>query len=99
MAQVVAYVNYISPVERHQGGAREARPRRSRATRSSSRRRDVLARAQVFRGLTPAEETKYSKRFSASRRADGRRDASGDLTLVGISKSFETVHRGRTRST
>ena len=48
----------------NQGGAGEDRPELA-ANPLIVPPADVLARAQVFRGLTPAEETKYSKMYAS----------------------------------
>src|SRR6478735_7953320 len=64
MAQVVAYVNYIAPV----AGTKEELVKIDKSLASNPLivpPADVLARAQVFRGLSPAEETKYSKMYAS----------------------------------
>jgi spermidine/putrescine transport system substrate-binding protein len=64
MAQVEAYVNYIAPV----AGTKEELVKIDKSLASNPLivpPADVLARAQVFRGLTPAEETKYSKMYAS----------------------------------
>jgi spermidine/putrescine transport system substrate-binding protein len=64
MAQVEAYVNYIAPV----AGTKEELVKIDKSLASNPLivpPADVLARAQVFRGLSPAEETKYSKMYAS----------------------------------
>ncbi|MBW8730212.1 MAG: spermidine/putrescine ABC transporter substrate-binding protein [Terrabacter sp.] len=64
MAQVEAYVNYIAPV----AGTKEELVKIDESLASNpliDPPADVLARAQVFRGLSPAEETKYSKMYAS----------------------------------
>ncbi len=64
MAQVEAYVNYIAPV----AGTKEELVKIDESLASNPLivpPADVLARAQVFRGLSPAEETKYSKMYAS----------------------------------
>ncbi len=64
MAQVEAWVNYIAPVK----GTKEELVKIDPELGENPLivpSADVLARAQVFRGLTPAEETKYNKLYSA----------------------------------
>ncbi len=64
MAQVEAYVNYIAPVK----GTKEALVKIDKSLADNPLivpPADVLARAQVFRGLTPAEETKFSKLYAS----------------------------------
>ncbi|HET8987620.1 MAG TPA: spermidine/putrescine ABC transporter substrate-binding protein [Humibacillus sp.] len=63
MAQVAAWVNYISPVK----GTSEELVKIDPALGKNPLivpTADVLSRAQVFRGLSTAEETKYNKLFS-----------------------------------
>ena len=63
MAQVEAYVNYIPPVK----GTKEELVKIDPEVADNPLifpRPTRLARAQVFRGLTAAEETKYNKAFS-----------------------------------
>jgi spermidine/putrescine transport system substrate-binding protein len=63
MAQVVAYVNYIAPVK----GTKEELVKINPELANNELiipTPEVLARAQVFRGLTPAEETKFSKAYA-----------------------------------
>ena len=63
MAQVEAWVNYISPVK----GTKEELAKIDKSLADNPLivpPADVLARAKVFRGLTAAEETKYSRAFS-----------------------------------
>ena len=62
MAQVVAYVNYISPVK----GAQQILAKQDPSVANNQLifpSEDTLSRAQVFRGLTNEEETKYNKKF------------------------------------
>ena len=62
MAQVVDYVNYISPVK----GSKAVLLRSDPAAAANPLifpSPDVLARARIFRGLTAAEETKYNRQF------------------------------------
>ncbi|HSF26681.1 MAG TPA: spermidine/putrescine ABC transporter substrate-binding protein [Actinomycetes bacterium] len=64
MAQVVAYVNYISPV----AGVRDIVVADDPETADNPLifpSADVLAKSHVFRGLTEEEETKYNKAFQA----------------------------------
>src|SRR6478672_9859693 len=64
MAQVEAYVNYIAPVK----GTKDELVKIDKSLADNPLivpPADVLARAQVFRGLTPAEETKYSKMYAS----------------------------------
>src|SRR6478672_5880625 len=64
MAQVEAYVNYIAPV----AGTKEELVKIDKSLASNPLivpPADVLARAQVFRGLSPAEETKSSKMYAS----------------------------------
>jgi spermidine/putrescine transport system substrate-binding protein len=64
MAQVVAFVNYISPVKGTAAELTKLDPALGKNPLIVPTE-DVLARAQVFRGLSTAEETKYNKLFSA----------------------------------
>jgi len=64
MAQVEAWVNYIAPVEGTKEELLKLDPELG-ANPLIVPPPDVLARAQVFRGLTPAEETKYSKMYAS----------------------------------
>ncbi len=62
MAQVVDYVNYISVVE----GTKEVLDQLDPTVSSNQLifpSAETMSRAQVFRGLTTAEETKYNKKF------------------------------------
>lgn len=64
MAEVAAYVNYIPPVK----GTKEELVKLDAELGKNPLivpTEDVLGRAHVFRGLTAAEEEKYSKAFSA----------------------------------
>lgn len=64
MAQVVAYVNYISPVK----GAQQILAKQDPAVAQNQLifpSEETLARAQVFRGLTNEEEAMYNKKFQA----------------------------------
>jgi len=62
MAQVVDYVNYISPVKGTKAVLLKIDP--SVATNPLIiPTQDVLSRSHVFRGLTAAEETKYNRKF------------------------------------
>ncbi|MEO7449285.1 MAG: spermidine/putrescine ABC transporter substrate-binding protein [Humibacillus sp.] len=64
MAQVEAWVNYIAPVK----GTKAELVKIDKGLGDNPLivpSADVLARAQVFRGLSTAEETKYNKLFSA----------------------------------
>jgi spermidine/putrescine transport system substrate-binding protein len=64
MAQVEAYVNYIAPVK----GTKDELVKIDKSLADNPLivpPADVLARAQVFRGLTPAEETKFSKLYAS----------------------------------
>jgi spermidine/putrescine transport system substrate-binding protein len=59
MAQVVDYVNYISPVK----GTKDVLVKEDPDVAKNQlifASEETLSRAHVFRGLTPAEETKYS---------------------------------------
>ena len=64
MAQVVDYVNYISPVK-------DVKPVLTKLDPSVAANpliipsQDVLTRSHVFRGLSAAEETKYNRKFQA----------------------------------
>jgi spermidine/putrescine transport system substrate-binding protein len=63
MAQVAASVNYIPPVV----GAKAVLAKSDPKTAGNPLifpSDDVLSRAHVFRGLTAAEETKYSAKFA-----------------------------------
>jgi spermidine/putrescine transport system substrate-binding protein len=63
MAQVAAWVNYIAPVK----GTKEELVKIDEDLGKNPLivpTPEVLSRAQVFRGLSPAEETKYNKLFS-----------------------------------
>lgn len=63
MAQVVDYVNYVAPVK----GAKEQLVRADPKVAKNPLifpSQEVLSRAHVFRGLTAAEETKYSRAYS-----------------------------------
>ena len=63
MAQVVAWVNYIAPVK----GTKEELLKLDASLGDNELivpTPELLARAQVFRGLSPAEETKYSKAYA-----------------------------------
>ncbi len=64
MAEVVAYVNYISPVK---GTKQELLKLDPKAADNPLiiPSADVLSRAKVFRGLSAAEEEKYAKAFSS----------------------------------
>jgi spermidine/putrescine transport system substrate-binding protein len=64
MAQVVAWVNYISPVKGTKEELVKIDPDLG-ANPLIVPSAEVLSRAQVFRSLTPAEETKYNKLYSA----------------------------------
>lgn len=64
MAQVTEYVNYISPV----AGAKEILLKRDPAIANNELifpSQEVLARTQVFRGLTAEEETSFNRQFQA----------------------------------
>jgi spermidine/putrescine transport system substrate-binding protein len=64
MADVVAYVNYIGVVK----GAKEIVAAADPAVGQNPLifpSSEVLTRAQVFRGLTPAEETRYNRKFQS----------------------------------
>ena len=64
MAQVAAWVNYIAPVK----GTKEELVKIDASLGDNPLivpTADVLAKAQVFRGLSTAEETKYNKLYSA----------------------------------
>jgi spermidine/putrescine transport system substrate-binding protein len=63
MAQVAAWVNYISPVK----GTKEILVKDDPDTAENPLifpSEEVLSRARVFRGLSPEEETKYNAMFS-----------------------------------
>jgi spermidine/putrescine transport system substrate-binding protein len=63
MAQVAAYVNYIAPVK----GTKEKLTASDPETAKNPLifpDEETLSRAHVFRGLTPAEETKFSQQFA-----------------------------------
>jgi len=63
MAQVEAYVNYIPPVK----GTKEVLVKTDPDTADNPLifpSAEVLSRSKVFKGLTAAEETKYSRAFS-----------------------------------
>jgi spermidine/putrescine transport system substrate-binding protein len=63
MAQVEAWVNYIPPV----AGTKEVLTKDDPETADNPLifpSQDVLSKAQVFRGLSPEEETKYNQKFS-----------------------------------
>jgi len=64
MAQVVDFVNYISPVK----GSKAVLLKSDPATAAKELifpSPEVLTRAHVFRGLSAAEETKYNRKFQA----------------------------------
>jgi spermidine/putrescine transport system substrate-binding protein len=64
MAQVVDYVNYISPVK----GTKEILTKNDPSVAENQLifpSADTLTRAHVFRGLTQAEETKYNQAFQS----------------------------------
>jgi spermidine/putrescine transport system substrate-binding protein len=64
MAQVAAYVNYIAPV----AGTKEELVKIDKSLADNPLivpTQDVLARARVFRGLSEAEETKYSRMYAS----------------------------------
>ncbi|MEO7132184.1 MAG: spermidine/putrescine ABC transporter substrate-binding protein [Dermatophilaceae bacterium] len=63
MAKVVDYVNYISPVKGTKAELLKFDPEIADNPLIIPSA-DVLSRAHVFRGLSEAEETKYSKAFS-----------------------------------
>ena len=63
MAQVVAYVNYIAPVK----GAKEKLVAEDPEVAKNPLifpDEETLSRAKVFRGLTPEEETAFSRKFA-----------------------------------
>jgi spermidine/putrescine transport system substrate-binding protein len=64
MAQVEAWVNYIAPVKGTKDELVKIDPELGDNPLIVPPA-DVLTRAHVFRGLTPEEETKYNKAFSA----------------------------------
>ncbi|GAA2150362.1 spermidine/putrescine transport system substrate-binding protein [Humibacillus xanthopallidus] len=64
MAEVVAFVNYISPVKGTAAELTKLDPALGKNPLIVPTE-DVLSRAQVFRGLSTAEETKYNKLYSA----------------------------------
>ncbi|TQM62632.1 ABC transporter substrate-binding protein [Humibacillus xanthopallidus] len=64
MAQVAAWVNYIAPVKGTEEELVKIDPELGKNPLIVPTD-EVLARAQVFRGLSTAEETKYNKLFSA----------------------------------
>ena len=64
MAQVAAFVNYIAPVKGTAAELVKLDPKLGKNPLIVPTP-DVLARAQVFRGLSTAEETKYNKLYSA----------------------------------
>lgn len=64
MAEVAAYVNYIPPVKGTKEELVKLDPELGKNPLIVPTE-DVLGRAHVFRGLTAAEEEKYSKAFSA----------------------------------
>jgi Spermidine/putrescine-binding periplasmic protein len=62
MADVVDYVNYISPVK----GVKEVLLKIDPAVAANPLiipSQEVLSRTHIFRGLSAAEETKYNKKF------------------------------------
>lgn len=64
MAEVVDYVNYISPVK----GTKEILTAQDPAVAKNALifpDQATLSRAHVFRGLTQEEETKYNQLFQA----------------------------------
>ncbi len=63
MAQVVAYVNYIAPVKGTDAELTKIDPSLGKNPLIVPTP-EVLSRAQVFRGLSPAEETKFSKAYA-----------------------------------
>ncbi len=64
MAQVVDYVNYISPVKGTKEVLLQSDPKVANDPLINPSE-EVLAKAQVFRGLSADEEERYSKAFSA----------------------------------
>ncbi|HET7802240.1 MAG TPA: spermidine/putrescine ABC transporter substrate-binding protein [Humibacillus xanthopallidus] len=64
MAEVVAFVNYISPVKGTAAELTKIDPALGKNPLIVPTE-EVLSRAQVFRGLSTAEETKYNKLYSA----------------------------------
>ncbi|EWT01474.1 ABC transporter substrate-binding protein [Intrasporangium oryzae NRRL B-24470] len=64
MAQVVDYVNYISPVKGTKAILQVSDPSVS-SNELIFPSADTLSRAHVFRGLTAEEETKYNRKFQA----------------------------------
>jgi len=64
MAQVVDYVNYISPVKGSKAVLMKSDPPAANNPLIFPSP-EVLTRARIFRGLTAAEETKYNRKFQA----------------------------------
>ena len=64
MAQVVDYVNYISPVKGSKAVLLKSDPAAA-ANPLIFPSPEVIANAKIFRGLTAAEETKYNRKFQA----------------------------------
>lgn len=64
MAQVADYVNYVTPVKGVKAvlSAKDPSVAKNPLIFPTS---DVLARSKGFRGLSPAEETKYNRQFQA----------------------------------
>ena len=64
MAEVVAYVNYVSPVKGVQPLMVKTDPEVA-ANPLIFPSQEVLSRSRVFRGLSAAEETKYNRKFQS----------------------------------
>jgi len=62
MAQVVAYVNYVSPVRGTKAVLLESDPAVA-ANQLILPTAETLSRSHIFRGLTAAEETKFNRTF------------------------------------
>jgi spermidine/putrescine transport system substrate-binding protein len=62
MAQVVDYVNYISPVKGVKAALLKSDPDVA-ANPLIIPSPEVLSRSRVFRGLSAAEETSYNRKF------------------------------------
>jgi len=64
MAQVVDYVNYISPVKGSKAILLKSDPAAAKNPLIFPSP-EVISRARIFRGLTAAEETKYNRKFQS----------------------------------
>ena len=94
MAEVEAWVNYISPVKGTKDAMAKDRPGAGREPAHLPEPR-ILSQGQEFRGLSADEETKYNRAVLDPHHAADGASTSGDLRLVGLTKTFERLHRRR----